>query len=299
MSFKQVHLVINPASGQPEPVLHHINAVLYDADVDWQVSVTTARHDATELTRQAVEAGADLVVAYGGDGTVKSVLNGLIDTDVPLALLHGGTGNAMAHELKIPAALRQAMELIVGDHRLRPIDVGKITCDVNPDETGHFILRSSIGLQNHLLEQATPELKERFGNLAYIAAGLRSLTNQQKAIFRLKVDGESVEVEGMTCIVANSASVGGEMSFVFAPDVAPDDGELDVFVLNSGLDSLVKMINSSFGANLDDYPNHWRGKEIRVEMDEDNDVTIDGEPFGSTPMTATVVPQAVRVLVPA
>ncbi len=290
MTYDPIHFVINPASGQPEPVLHAINTALHGTGIDWQVHVTTEQHDGTAAVRAALDAGAALVVAYGGDGTVKSVINGLMDTSVPLALLHGGTGNALAYSLEIPADLEQAVRLIVGEHQLRALDVGRVTCE---DRAGHFVLRSSIGLQNQLLQAATPELKQQFGNLAYLVAGLRSLAQRETIKFRLDIDGETVEVEGVTCIIANSASVGGEVHFDFAPGVAMDDGLLDVFVLDA---SLLPVISSSLGA--DQYPNHWRGQSIRVEMDSPSTVTLDGEPFGETPITATVMPQAVRVVVP-
>jgi len=299
MPFKQVHLIINPGAGQPEPILHTVNDVLYESDLHWQVSVTTAKKDGTTLTKEAIADGADCIVAYGGDGTVKSVVNGLMDSDVPLALLHGGTGNAVAHELCVPKDLKTALGLINGDHKIRQLDVGQVTCDNDKDHPDYFLLRSSIGMQNNLLKEATPELKERFGNIAYLAAGLKSLAGSDKTRFRLTIDGETMEAEGLTCIIANSAAVGGSVNFAFAPGVHPDDGELDVFVLDTGLESLISMMNSSLGENLDDYPNHWCGKEIRVEMDEDATVSLDGEEFGDLPITATLIPQAVRVIVPA
>lgn len=299
MPFDKIHLVINPGAGQPRPVLYPINSVLHEAGVDWSVSVTTTHHDATELTRAAVDNGADVVVAYGGDGTVKSVVNGLIDTGVPLALLHGGTGNAVAHELNIPVEPDAAIKLLVGEHSRRKLDIGRVTCESAPDTPGHFILRSSIGLQNRILDEATPDRKEQFGNFAYLMAGLRSLSEGEMQQFRLTVDGKSFDVEGLSCLVANSATVGGAASFVFAPDVDPGDGELDIFVLDTRFESVVQMMNSSLDANLDEYPNHWRGRDIRVEMDAEATVTLDGESFGETPVDIRVIPQAVEVIVPA
>lgn len=298
MSMKHIHLVINPGAGQPQPVLHQINSVFYEAGVDWSVSVTTAQRDATTLTRAAVENGAELVVAYGGDGTVNEVVRGLLDTGIPLGLLHGGTGNALAHELGIPAAMAEAAALLIGEHDRRRLDVGRVTPDSAPDTPGTFILRSSIGLQNRILEEATPERKQQFGNFAYLMAGLRSLSKGEPQQFRLTVDGETFTAEGVSCLIANSATVGGAASFVFAPDVDPTDGMLDLFVLDTRLESVVAMMNSSLGANLEAYPNHRRGREIRVEMDAPATVTLDGESFAETPVQIDVLPGAVEVIVP-
>jgi len=295
MSFKKVYLIVNPAAGQPEPILQTINPVFHQAEIDWQVRVTTATRSGAALAQAAIADGADLIIAYGGDGTINSVINGMIDHDVPLALLHGGTGNAVAHELKIPTELKEAAELVVNAHQMRSLDVGKVQ---SGDKVGYFILRSSIGLQNQLLKEATPQLKEQFGNLAYIVAGIRSLTGPENLTFELEIDGESYEAEGLTCIIANSASIGGRFNFVFAPEVKPDDGELDVFILDSKLESLISMVNNSLSSRISQYPHHWSGKEIKIQMQADDTVTLDGEPFGSTPLEISIMPKAIQILVP-
>ncbi|MFW5696153.1 MAG: diacylglycerol/lipid kinase family protein [Phototrophicaceae bacterium] len=305
MAFEHIHLIINPASGQPEPILQNVNKVLHPAGVCWSVSVTTAHSDGTALARQAVEEGTDLVMVYGGDGTVKSVVNGLVEADIPLALLQGGTGNAMASELGIPADLSEATRLVISDHRQRGLDLGKVTCEGEdaPDEPGYFMLRSSVGLQSRILKQATPELKEQLGNFAYLLAGVRSVSESmgedEMNTFRITIDDDSFEADGLTLMVANSAAVGGTANFFFAPDVDPSDGELDVFVLDSEFASIAAMMVSSLNADLSQYPKHWRGKKIRVELDDDPKVTLDGEPFANAPMTVEVIPQAVQVIVPA
>ena len=108
MEFKKIHLIVNPTSGQPKPILHIVNDVLHKHDLDWNVSVTHKDGHGARLAQEAVQAGADLVAAYGGDGTVKDVINGLMAGDVPLAILPGGTGNALAHELNIPRDLEKS-----------------------------------------------------------------------------------------------------------------------------------------------------------------------------------------------
>jgi diacylglycerol kinase family enzyme len=101
MAFKKIHLIVNPASGQPKPILHIVNNVLHKHAIDWNVSVTHTDGSGAQLAQEAVQAGADLVTVCGGDGTVKDVINGLMAGEVPLAILPGGTGNALAHELNI------------------------------------------------------------------------------------------------------------------------------------------------------------------------------------------------------
>ncbi len=94
MSFKRVHVIVNPASGRDQPILHVLNSVFHPANVDWDIYVTKAAGDARRLAAEAVQAGADAVAVYGGDGTVAEVAAGLLGSEMPLAILPGGTTNA-------------------------------------------------------------------------------------------------------------------------------------------------------------------------------------------------------------
>jgi len=296
--FKNIRFIINPAAGQPEPVLHIINKVLYPHDIDWRVEVTQADGDGQRLAKQAVADGVDLVVSYGGDGTVKDVANGLMDTDVPLAILHGGTGNAMAFELGIPQPLEQAVELIVSDNELRAVDVGKVVCAENPDTVGYFLLRMSMGLQTKILETANRELKTRFGNFAYVMASLQEMRGSQNETFQFEVDGETVTQAGMTALIANSAHVGGQINHSIAPSVNPSDGLLDVLVMDDSFDSALQMIGSALKIDGVEFAQHWKGKTIEVITPEDVLITLDGEIFGHTPATVEIITDAVQVVVP-
>ena len=101
LPYPKVHVVINPAAGQDEPILNVLNDVFHAAGVDWENSLTHKSGDATRLAAEAAASGVDLVAAYGGDGTQMEIANGLLGTGVPQAILPGGTGNAMAHDLGI------------------------------------------------------------------------------------------------------------------------------------------------------------------------------------------------------
>ena len=299
MPFRNIHAIINPASGQPQPVLHAMNKVFYEHKLDWQVAVTTHQLNAQQLTQQAIDEGADLIIAYGGDGTVKEVVSGLVNHDVPVALMHGGTGNAMANHLGIPADLEKALRLIFEPHDLRGVDLGRAINQEKPDEPGYFMLRASAGLQQKLLETASRELKDQFGNLAYIIAGLKSLSDPEQINFQLTIDGAEVEGDGLMCMIVNSAAVGGPRGFNFAPEVDCSDGLLNVFILDGKFESIVSMVNSALGQDISLFPHHWQGKEICLQVASPQPTVLDGEPFAQTPLKVSVIPQAVQVIVPA
>ncbi len=297
-SFKNIHFVVNPAAGQPEPVLYMINKVLYPHELTWSVSLTQADGDGKRLAKQAVDNGADLIVAYGGDGTVKDVVNGLLDTDIPLALLHGGTGNALAFELGIPKSLENAVELIVSDNRLRYVDVGQVICQEDSDTIGYFMLRMSMGLQTKILETASRDLKSQYGNLAYVMASVQELRNSEKSNYHITIDGEEIETQGLTVLIANSAFIGGQANFSFAPAVNPYDGLLDVMIIDDNFDDVIKMVGNALEIDRLDSNPSWQGKEIVVSSPEGQLITLDGERFGHTPATVKILENAVQVLVP-
>ena len=296
--FHKIHFVINPAAGQPKPILHTLNSVLHSHDVDWDLSITRVDGDGKRLAQQAVENGADLIVACGGDGTVKDVANGLLDSHVPMALLHGGTGNAMAYELGIPPQLEQATELLVSENQLQSVDLGQVTCDDDSENVGYFMLRMSMGLQTKILETANRELKTRFGNLAYLVASLQELRESNSIPCHFTIDGKDIEGSGLTTLIANSAFVGGQANFSFAPTVDPSDGLLDVMVMDNSFVSTLNMISNALQIGEADHEQHWRGKEIIVHEPKEQLITLDGEIFGHTPAKVKIIHDAIQVVVP-
>ncbi len=112
MNFKRVHVIVNPASGKDQPILHTLNSVFHAAGIDWDIYVTKAGGDAQRLAAEAVHAGADAVAVYGGDGTVAEVAAGLFHSEMPLVVLPGGTTNATGHSLGIPVDLAEAAALL-------------------------------------------------------------------------------------------------------------------------------------------------------------------------------------------
>src|SRR5687768_7058761 len=124
--YQRIRVIINPAAGKNEPILNTLNDVFHGHELDWEVRITHKFGDATRLAQEAVADGVDLVAGYGGDGTQMEVANGLIGSDIPMAILPGGTGNAMAFELGIPRNLREAAALICQSRKHRKIDLGRI-----------------------------------------------------------------------------------------------------------------------------------------------------------------------------
>src|SRR5579859_5577907 len=120
--MRQIHVIINPISGRPQPVLYTLNSVFRQAGVKWDVSVTHESGDARRAACKAAAEGADVVAVYGGDGTVLEAATGLLETNTPLAILPGGTANVLSIELGIPYDLAAAARIACrADSPFRPV----------------------------------------------------------------------------------------------------------------------------------------------------------------------------------
>lgn len=289
--FHNIHFIINPAAGRNRPILNTINDVLREHDIQWDVSITLKDGDGKRHAERVIAQGdVDLIVAYGGDGTVMDVVNGLVNSNVPLAVLAGGTGNIIAQELGVPLRLRPALEQIAKfEGSVNSIDAGQVA--------QQFFLANAV--TTFSMFAADRKLKERWGLLAYFFKVLQELPNLRRTQFRITVDGVQHECMGVGCIVTNVNKYGIMMTM--GPSVRFDDGLLDVFVVDIGLRSMLSIASGVIApVSFEDAFHHWQGHEIHVESDIAYPVGIDGDPLlGFTnDFTVTVSPDAVQIFVP-
>jgi diacylglycerol kinase (ATP) len=292
---KRIQVIINPAAGQERPVLGILNSIFHPAGVEWDVSITNKEGDARRLAREAADAGVDVVAAYGGDGTVMEVASGLLGTGTPLAIFPGGTANVMSVELGVSSDLAEACALVCGDvGEIVSIDMGQVNGE------NYFILRTGIGLEAEMVEGADRSLKDRIGSLAYALSALQALRDPPWSQYRLTLDGQEIESEGITCLICNSGSL-GQQGLTLSPNISVRDGLLDVLVLQraeiSSILSVVRDVVTGNESTRGDLQ-HWQAREITVEAVPPQDVQLDGELLGQTPVTAKVLPGVVRVIVP-
>ena len=290
---KKIHVVINPASGQDQYILNTINRVFREFDIDWKVSVTQTSGDATRFAAKAAAEGVDVVAAYGGDGSVMEVAEGLMGTEVPLAILPGGTANLMSVELGIPRKLAEAAWVASsGTSVVRKVDMG---------EAGEhkFMLRVGIGFPAEKVILADRDLKDKFGLAAYTIAAFKAMGTSQVSQYHLNLDGKQIKVEGIACRVDNSSNIGVPgVSLVTSTDVS--DGYFDVLVWrDKDLASLTTVAAGIMHIEtISDAFHHWRAREITIQTDQPQSIQGDGEIWGQTPISIKVLPGAMRVLVP-
>lgn len=297
---RRILIIANPAAGQDNFDVKGLNRLFARTEVDWKVEFTKQRGDGLRFAREAADAGYDVVAAYGGDGTVAEVASGLVGSNVPMAILPGGTANVMSVELGIPNRFVDACALMTGDLlATRSIDMGKV-------DDLYFILRVSVGLEAKMVEGADRTLKDRLGNLAYGLSALRALRVQEVVRYEFELDGQSVAEEGIACIIANSGNI-GLPGLRLAADIDVSDGLFDVLVINnSNLTTVHTLVAGIFGqeeveAAADKARTfvHWQAKEIVLRSTPPDDVQCDGEMIGATPKHIRVLPAAVKIVIPA
>jgi len=291
---KWILVVVNPAAGQLGPDLKLLNRIIHAAGWDWEVQVTNAMGDGGRAAARAVSAGASLVAACGGDGTVMDVAAGLLGGQVPLAILPSGTGNVLAKDLGIPLDLTGACNLIFSPNAItRVIDVG-----VAGERL--FLLRLGVGLESDIVRAADRGLKERLGFFAYVAATVQAWNQAPLSHYRLELDGQIQEIDGLACMVANAGAL-GVPGLTLSPQVQIDDGLLDVFVIRRAdlaeLGALAAILVSTTTAPVSGLP-HWQAREVNIQADPPQGVEMDGEQLGSTPVYASVIPSALKIIVP-
>lgn len=285
-------------------MLATLNSHFRQAGIFWDVSITHGDRDGVDLTRKAVESGADVVGVYGGDGTVMEVASGLVGTEVPLLILPGGTGNLVAVEMRISLHLDRACQLICGEtYRTRRIDVGQMA-------EHHFLLRVGCGIEPGVVQDATRELKDQFGKWAYVFAGIKRLQESPAADYEICLDNrETFRAKGVACVVANSGTVGlGRLTL--SPEVDVEDGKLDVFfVKKANLEGIVQLAGKMMGLDPRDpddgtpgldasqLVNHWHVNEVSIHTDPVLDIQVDGDVIAKTPQTVRVLPSALSVVV--
>jgi len=294
-------LITNPAAARTtHQSVKVVSDVFRRAGWRFEVAATTGTGSAKKLAAQAVRDGLDLVVVQGGDGTTMQAASSLVGTDVALGLVPGGTGNLLAGNLRIPRTVARAAEALVRGKRRR-IDLGLMD---RAHGATYFSVACGAGLDAWVMNETRSEEKRRWGIGAYIATTLRVLPEFRSFAARVTVDGVEYDAEAAMILVANCGEV--IPPFIkLGHGISPWDGELDVVVVRAddvweGMRAVWHVLRElpvTVGSGT--FIGYARGRTVRVETDSTQPVELDGEAGGATPFTASVVPEAISVVVPA
>ena len=258
----------------------------------WETSLseTSAAGDATDMARDAARQGIEVAVACGGDGTVNEVANGLAGSETALAAIRGGTANIWAKEIGLPRDPAKAIALLANGER-RKVDLGQAG-------DRYFLLMAGIGFDASIVQRVSSSLKRRFGAVAYALPSVGRALRHRAEETDLLVDGEPESSPVYWLLLGNTRNYAGVLNFTHMAKA--DDGLLDVCLLQHGGPPRLAWL--ALWALLRRHQNRAEVvyKKVR-SLDIQTPglpVQIDGEYLGETPMTFSVVPGALHVIVP-
>ncbi len=297
----RVLLIANPVAARTnDPARHRV--VEYLGREGWQVemAVTTGPDDARALASEGVAAGVDAVAVFGGDGTSMQAAAALIGTGVPLALIPGGTGNLLAGNLRIPTnPVRAARALVRGKRRV--IDLGRV---VLSDGDHYFGVACGAGVDAAVMGGTQTANKRRWGIGAYFASTFRVLPTIRSALCTITVDGSCFDVQAALVLIMNCGEMIPPLVRV-RPEINPEDGILDLVAIAAdtpweGIRGLLRVVFDGRREEIREtsYIRYARGSRFTVTASEPMPVQFDGDPVGTTPLTAEVMPGALTVMVP-
>jgi YegS/Rv2252/BmrU family lipid kinase len=256
------------------------------------IEVPKSRYVPKQVKR-AVDQGAELVFAWGGDGTVQRCVDALAGSDTALAILPAGTANLLATNLGIPQDILKAVAIgLVGERRR--LDVGRLGGE-------HFAVMAGVGFDASMIQQADGSLKDRFGRVAYIWTGSQSLRAKPfKA--KITVDGAPWYEGDASCILVGNVGhlFGGIEVF---EDASPDDGRLEIGVVNADgvVDWMRTLARTAVGqAERSPLVQATSAKKIDVKLNRKVLYEIDGGDRSKVKsLKISVQPGAITICLPA
>ncbi|HEY8588452.1 MAG TPA: diacylglycerol kinase family protein [Naasia sp.] len=317
---KTAAVVYNPIKVDIDDLRRAVDAAARDAGWGESRWYETSEEDPGEgMTRQAIEDGADVVLAAGGDGTVRAVAQGLWETGIPLGLLPSGTGNLLARNLNLTLGNLEDSVATAFEGTDREIDLGiaEVRRADGARDRFVFLVMAGIGLDAQMIENTDSELKRKVGWLAYVDAIRKSIKGDNNVRLRFQLDGappRSLRVH--TLIMGNCGSL--PANILLLPEASVDDGLFDIVALRpqglfGWLQIWVKIVwengvlrRSNVGRKLLNNLSrevralsYLKGKEIILRPEKPTVFELDGDTFGrATAIKAWVDPLALTVRIP-
>jgi len=323
MDTERIGIVWNPSKTTREELEKALGQAAEAAGVDpgtvlWE---ETAEDDPGRgAAERAVERGATVVIAAGGDGTVRAVAEYLAESEsesepsAELGIAPLGTGNLLARNLGVPvgdlaAALERALTA-----EARTIDLGWAEVEIEGEHQRHaFAVMAGFGIDAHMITETDDDLKDKVGWLAYVESLGRAVSASEVIGIRVALDDEAETAsEAHTLIVGNCGSIQGGITLL--PDADPSDGRLDLLLLDADgiggwLDTLRNLVwdnglkrlfagdaSADTTAESSKSAAHLQAQRVRVELDEPRAFEVDGDDLGETTrFEIRIQPAALRV----
>jgi YegS/Rv2252/BmrU family lipid kinase len=297
MKMRKAYLIFNPVAGQgnAEEELARIRQLL-EPEIDLEIHLTSVEVDADQLALEAVRKNVEAVIACGGDGTVSAAAEAVMMTGIPLGVICRGTANAFANALDLPTTIDEACAAILEGHT-RVVDAAK--CNDKP-----MVLLAGLGFEAETVERADRKLKNRFGLLAYILAGMDQLQRLEQFEAEIETEERIINVSAAAITVANAAPptsilAQGSSGVIF------DDGLLDVTIVapatrTGAIAASYELLTSALRGDATTRPDigYFRTPKLKITTEPEQKVVVDGEVIGTTPVMIECFPKSLAVFAP-
>ncbi len=303
MELKKVAIVFNPKGGSArQDVVNRLSGAFTSKGIEVAFFSTTPEPgSAKKLARQAAEQGFDLVIAVGGDGTVCQVAEGLMGTNVPMAVFPGGTGNLFARTFYSPPKPEAFAEMVLAGQP-QPIDMVQLQyADVDGKEHDQLLLVAlGLGKVSDAISDASPFFKRLFGKLAYVfKVTLACLwPNSRKFEITTSNTGGPAQTEAAAAVFV--INVLPPTMAMMSRGCNASDGMLDIVVFRGT--NMFHLIAVAFclAFGCPERSSHYRrirAKEVTIKANKTIKPNIDGDPGEKTlAVTLRSKPQAVRMI---
>ncbi len=291
---KRVLFIVNPVSGVnqsrkavlADAISNNLDKNVFECEIKYSESAAHVR----ELSKEAADAGIDIIVAVGGDGTLNQVVKGMIGSGAALALVPAGSGNGLARHLGIPVDTEQSVRLIAnGNSRL--ID----TVNLNDDL---FVSIAGVGFDALVAKRFSQGTRRGFFSYFKIVTNEYAWYRPRK--YKMEIDGKQVVRQALFVSFANTDQFG--YNTIISPEAKIDDGLVDVCIVKKvPLLYAPRVVGLLLSRRIDSsgFVEIIRAREIKLSRNKNRVVNIDGEPVKlSKDLRISVNPLSLKVIVP-
>ena len=254
---------------------------------------TTEEDPGRAMTTQAIEAGVELVLAAGGDGTVRVVAATLAGTDVVMAIVPSGTGNLLARNLHIPLDVPGALDVALGSDERR---IDTVVLSVDGGEHDRFTVMAGTGIDAMIMDRVDDRLKKYIGPGAYFVAAGKAVGRLPVPV-QITIDGRQHKRRAVICLIANCGRLTGERELI--PGAQPDDGLLHLYGAfptrpSHWFKAILRLVTRR--PHKDDHVQVWSGRHLEIRLQEEDSYEVDGDVEGEgTVLKARVDPGSLRI----
>lgn len=288
---KSAVLIVNTHSRRGEKLFFKALDALQEKGITITASYPVRRPEhLPEVVKEAIGRKGDLVIVGSGDGTISSIVDFFAYQDVVLGILPLGTGNSFARTLGIPLSLDGAVDVLVNG-KVADIDLGRIDDD-------YFANIASFGFSADVARNSPNRLKKFLGPLAYGLVASREFLRHRSFSCTLQIDGQIYKIKTHQVIIANGSFTGKTL---LTPTINPDDRSLIVFTMD--MLNRWQMLELWIAFFLGKYTALSKAKyfitnEVQIETEPLQYMNVDGETTSQTPVTVSLAPEALKVMVP-